>query len=61
MVAQAAAEYVTLEMFAADLRRMFENCRIYNAPDTIYFKCATKLEQFFEMKLAAGMVSTRPY
>ncbi|KAH0912083.1 hypothetical protein HID58_035404, partial [Brassica napus] len=33
--------YVTLDMFVADARRMFNNCRTYNSPDTIYYKCAT--------------------
>ena len=32
--------YLTLEMFAADFRNMFVNCRIYNSPDTEYYKCA---------------------
>ena len=34
--------YVTLDMFVADARRMFNNCRTYNSPDTIYYKCATR-------------------
>mmetsp|Transcript_4578 Transcript_4578/g.8623 ORF Transcript_4578/g.8623 Transcript_4578/m.8623 type:complete len:466 (-) Transcript_4578:221-1618(-) len=51
--------YITLEMFAADFRRMFENCRIYNAPDTVYFKCATKLEQHFEQKIQNGIQMKR--
>ena len=43
VIGQSAGEYyMTLEMFAADFRRMFENCRIYNAPDTVYFKCASR-------------------
>ena len=47
--------YVTLEMFAADFKRMFENCRLYNAADTIYYKCANRLELFFDAKIAAGI------
>ena len=47
--------YVTLEIFAADFRRLFNNCRHYNAPDTPYFKCANRLEAFFEAKVAAGI------
>ncbi|CAD6205139.1 unnamed protein product [Miscanthus lutarioriparius] len=35
--------YVTLEMFVADTKRMFNNARTYNSPDTIYYKCATRL------------------
>lgn len=34
--------YVTFEMFVADSRRMFENARTYNSPETIYYKCATR-------------------
>jgi len=47
--------YATLEMFAADHRLMFNNCRLYNAPDTVFFKCATRLEGFFEAKVAQGI------
>jgi len=34
---------------------MFQNCRIYNAPDTPYFKCSNRLEAFFETKIAASI------
>ena len=38
-----AGFYTSLEMFAADFRRMFNNARIYNAPETLYYKvCATR-------------------
>jgi histone acetyltransferase len=47
--------YLALEMFAADFRRMFNNCRLYNAPDTPYFKCANRLESFFEQKVASSI------
>ena len=47
--------YATLEMFAADFRLMFNNCRLYNAPDTVFFKCAARLEAFFEGKVQAGI------
>lgn len=36
--------YITLEMFLADVRRMFANARTYNSPHTIYYKCATRQE-----------------
>ncbi|XP_057517580.1 histone acetyltransferase GCN5 [Amaranthus tricolor] len=42
--------YVTFEMFVADARRMFENARTYNSPETIYYKCATRLESHFISK-----------
>jgi len=47
--------YATLEMFAADFRLMFNNCRLYNAPDTVFYKCATRLEAYFESKVQAGI------
>ncbi|KAL9243032.1 hypothetical protein vseg_016972 [Gypsophila vaccaria] len=48
--------YVTFEMFVADVRRMFDNARTYNSPETIYYKCATRLEAHFTSKanLQAG-------
>ncbi|CAH8360226.1 unnamed protein product [Eruca vesicaria subsp. sativa] len=49
--------YVTLDMFVADARRMFNNCRTYNSPDTIYYKCATRLETHFHSKVQAALQS----
>ncbi|XP_010679149.2 histone acetyltransferase GCN5 isoform X1 [Beta vulgaris subsp. vulgaris] len=53
--------YVTFEMFVADSRRMFENARTYNSPETIYYKCATRLEAHFTSKanLQAGVSSLK--
>ena len=47
--------YLTLEMFAADFRLLFNNCRLYNSPETVFFKCATRLENFFDGKVQAGI------
>ncbi|KAH9315350.1 hypothetical protein KI387_023977 [Taxus chinensis] len=47
--------YITLEMFIADVKRMFTNARTYNSPETIYFKCANRLETFFSSKLQVGI------
>ncbi|PIA31577.1 hypothetical protein AQUCO_04900107v1 [Aquilegia coerulea] len=47
--------YVTFEMFVADVKRMFANARTYNSPDTIYYKCATRLENFFSLKVQTGI------
>ena len=52
----AAGFYGSLEMFAADLRRMFANARVYNAPETHYFKIAGRLEAFFNEHLASHLV-----
>jgi histone acetyltransferase len=49
--------YVTFEMFVADVRRMFSNARTYNSPDTIYYKCSTRLEAFFSSKVQSGLQS----
>lgn len=49
--------YVTFEMFFADVKRMFSNARTYNSPETIYFKCATRLENHFSTKVQAGLQS----
>ncbi|CAK9143779.1 unnamed protein product [Ilex paraguariensis] len=50
--------YVTFEMFVADVRRMFSNARTYNAPETIYYKCAGRLEAYFSSKVQSGLQST---
>ncbi|KAB2602006.1 histone acetyltransferase GCN5 [Pyrus ussuriensis x Pyrus communis] len=47
--------YVTFEMFVADAKRMFANARTYNSPDTIYYKCATRLEAHFQSKVQVGL------
>ncbi|XP_024018718.1 histone acetyltransferase GCN5 [Morus notabilis] len=47
--------YVTLEMFIADVKRMFSNARTYNSPDTIYYKCSTRLESHFQSKVQSGL------
>ncbi|KAL1550167.1 DeSI-like protein hag1 [Salvia divinorum] len=47
--------YVTLEMFVADARRMFTNARTYNSPETIYYKCSTRLEAHFTNKVQTGL------
>ncbi|XP_052185154.1 histone acetyltransferase GCN5 [Diospyros lotus] len=49
--------YVTFEMFVADVKRMFLNARTYNSPETIYFKCATRLEAHFSSKVQLGLQS----
>jgi len=46
--------YVTLDMFVADVKRMFTNARTYNTPETIYYKCANRLDSYFFNKLQAG-------
>ncbi|XAR58592.1 Histone acetyltransferase [Bertholletia excelsa] len=49
--------YVTLDMFLADAKRMFNNARTYNAPDTIYYRCANKLERVLQDNLQSSIQS----
>lgn len=39
--------YKTKKMFIADVNRIFNNCRMYNDPNTEYYKCAGVLQKFF--------------
>lgn len=43
--------YITLEMFIADMKKMFSNARTYNSPETIYYKCATRYDTPFPLIL----------
>jgi len=40
-------QYATLEEFKVDVQKIFDNCRTYNESHTPYYKCANKLEEFF--------------
>jgi len=39
--------YITKDIFLADLKRICDNCRIYNREDTEYYKCANDIENEF--------------
>jgi histone acetyltransferase len=43
--------YRTKEIFCADFKKMFDNCRFYNDPSTEYYEIANKLEEFFKNKI----------
>jgi histone acetyltransferase len=43
--------YIAKEIFIADVQRIFDNCRLYNAPDTTYYSEATLLEIEFRNAL----------
>ena len=43
--------YCNKRLFIADMKRMFSNCRGYNAPETEYYGCAVVLEKYFYAKL----------
>jgi len=48
--------YLTLEIFVADIHRIFANARIYNAADSIFVKLANRLEDTVEQYLEANML-----
>ena len=37
--------YRSLEMFVADFRKVFRNCKFYNAPGTVYHTAADNLDR----------------
>ncbi|CAH0719044.1 unnamed protein product, partial [Brenthis ino] len=46
-----ARYYSSKRLFAADMARIFSNCRLYNSPDTDYYRCANTLEKYFQAKM----------
>lgn len=38
-------EYASVESFVADAQLIFDNCRLYNPPESIYTKNANRLEK----------------
>ncbi|KOB64447.1 putative GCN5, partial [Operophtera brumata] len=43
--------YVSRRLFVADLTRICTNCRLYNSPETDYYRCANALEKYFHSKM----------
>lgn len=43
--------YINRRLFMADMGRIFSNCRLYNSPDTEYYRCANNLERYFQTKM----------
>ncbi|XP_015115187.1 histone acetyltransferase KAT2A [Diachasma alloeum] len=46
-----ARYYVARRLFIADMTRIFTNCRLYNSPDTEYYRCANALEKYFRTRM----------
>ncbi|CAH2087898.1 unnamed protein product [Euphydryas editha] len=46
-----ARYYSSRRLFIADMARIFSNCRLYNSPDTDYYRCANTLEKYFQAKM----------
>lgn len=36
-------EYKDREQFCEDILKIFKNCKLYNQPETVYFKCSNEL------------------
>lgn len=47
--------YITLEIFLADLKRIWANARHYNGEDTIFTKAANHLDRYVDEWLLARM------
>ena len=45
--------YITKDIFFADLRRMCENCKVYNKEGTVYFTCAAQIEKLLRERAGA--------
>ena len=43
--------YVTLSLFLADIRRMCQNCKTFNAANSPYYQCGVQLMEFVEKKV----------
>jgi histone acetyltransferase len=43
--------YVSKRLFIADMTRICTNCRLYNSPDTEYYRCANLLEKYFQTRM----------
>ena len=49
--------YCHKRLFIADATRIFTNCRMYNDPETEYYRCSTVLEKYFQSRLRdAGLL-----
>lgn len=56
-----ARYYTHLNLFIADMRRMFHNCRTYNHPESDLYRHVSSLENFFARKMReAGLWENPP-
>jgi histone acetyltransferase len=46
-----AGFYRSRDIFVADVRLIFDNCRLYNREDTEYYACASALEEYFKQQM----------
>ena len=43
--------YVTIRLFIADVKRIFDNCRAYNEKGTDFYKYACQMEKVFTNRM----------
>ena len=44
-------QYTDTDVFLDDAQLVFDNCRAYNPEDTVYHKCAVKLERYMRERM----------
>lgn len=49
-------KYITMDIFIADVQRMFKNAKIYNGQDSVYYKYAHKLSILFQQLISESIV-----
>ena len=57
---EAGNKYITMEIFAADVMRIFRNAKVYNGQESMYYKYANKLSLVFNQFLNENMVYDMP-
>lgn len=53
---EAGKKYITMDIFVADVMRIFKNARIYNGQESVYYKHAQKLLAVFNQLLNHNML-----
>ena len=43
--------YCSIRLFIADMKRIFNNCKVYNERNSDYVRCALILEKYFVGKM----------
>ena len=50
-------QYSDTDAFLDDAQLVFDNCRLYNPEETVYHKCAVRLERYMRDQMKAlGLV-----
>lgn len=52
--------YITKDIFYADIKRMCDNCRMYNKPDSVYYACAQEVDDFVLQRLKRAPIPGLP-